>query len=809
MKKLLTSLFLLAFCHSLFSQVKYGIELLPDNETYLISFLSNVTYTGLANKVVSGQVTVRMPHGIGVNAFQISNLTMETPGANWQNNDIVRAPAEAPSWDYFSFALTTPGTNAYNFQEGASIPVFSFKNGGEHCADSVYIIDNNDDPFINNSLNIDVRNSLVIIGGGNVNSYNGPVGTGAAPGTPATLCINEMHDERIGCDSVVFEGLTFTQDTVFEIHYTSSIGCDSVFLTQIRIEDELFTTLDTVICEGDIFKGVEILQDETVMQTYLSSQGCDSTVTYLIQVAMPSSSEQDLTILPGQMVSGVQVFSDTTVVATLMNAAGCDSVSTTHVTVYNVPTTPVNASVCLGDSFNGVFYLQDTSFVEILTGAGGFDSIVVYNIDVHPNYYINIHEHICEGQPHSNGVVYANDTTLFENLQTIYGCDSIIATIIDVVVPVYFITDTTICHGDLYQGILYEEDKVFTEKLVSASGCDSVINEVNLTVIPAITANISGITEICDGDETILTAEGGTQYSWSNGLTANQITVTEGGTFTVTVSNNTGCSNEASITVVESSLSAQTEVEHPRCHFDESGAIQITNANGGIEPYLYSIDGGSSYATEASFPDLSPGGYEVEVQDQFGCTWNETVEIIAPAEIWIDAGDDQNIRLGETVDLRGLTNLSPPDSILWSPQVGLSCPTCLSTEATPTTTTTYTLLITDENGCSAESSLTIKVKSEHEVYVPNAFSPNDDGFNDSFTVFADNNVTEVRRLAVFERWGGQVFLAENFQPNDLSIGWKGKWREVAAPEGVYIWMAEVEFIDGKVFLFEGDINLMR
>src|SRR5690606_23565675 len=135
---------------------------------YLISFFSNVTYTGLANKVVSGQVTIRMPHGIGANAFQVTNLTMETPGAGWQNNDIVRAPAEAPSWDYFSFALTTPGTSAYSFQEGVSIPVFSFKNGGEHCADSVYIIDNDTDPFINNSLNIDIQNSLVIIGGGNV-----------------------------------------------------------------------------------------------------------------------------------------------------------------------------------------------------------------------------------------------------------------------------------------------------------------------------------------------------------------------------------------------------------------------------------------------------------------------------------------------------------------------------------------------------------------------------------------------------------------------------------------------------------------
>ena len=809
MKKLLTSLFLLLFCHCLFSQVKYEIELLPDNETYLISFVSSVTYTFPQNKVVSGQVTIRMPHGIGVNAFQVTNLTMETPGANWQNNDIVRGPAEAPSWDYFSFALTTPGTNAYNFQAGVSIPVFSFKNGGEHCADSVYIIDNNNDPFLNNSLNVDISNTLVIFGGGFNNSYGGTVGTGSAPGTPQTLCTNEMVDQRVGCDSVIYQGQTFTRDTTVEVHYTSSIGCDSVFLTEILIQDELMSTVDTAICEGDVFKGVAILQDQTVMQTYVSSQGCDSTVTYLIQVVQPSSSEQQVTVLPGQTVNGTQVFSDTTIVANLVNAVGCDSVTTTHVTVYNVPTTPVNADICLGESYNGNFYLNDTSFVETLTGASGFDSLVVYNIDVHENYNINFYADLCFGQPHTNGIVYANDTVFYQNLHTVFGCDSIITTTINVVVPQYFITDTSVCMGQLYQGVLYQNSQVFTQTITSASGCDSIVTQVNLTVEPAVTASISGITEICQGDETVLTADGGDRFTWDNGSTANQITVTEAGSYHVTVSNGTGCSDTASITVAQSGLSAQADVQHPRCHFDLSGAIQIANVNGGIEPYVYSIDGGNFFVTEPSFPNLSPGEYEVEVQDQFGCYWKETVEIIAPQEIWVDAGVGQSSRLGETVKLQAFTSLLAPDSVVWSPQEGLTCPTCLQTEVMPLKTTTYRIMVTDENGCSSEGSVTIIVNAEHEVYVPNAFSPNGDGYNDSFTVFADDNVLQVRRMAVFERWGGQVFLAENFYPNDLTSGWKGKWKGGDAPEGLYIWMAEVEFIDGKIKLFEGDVSLMR
>ncbi len=105
--------------------------------------------------------------------------------------------------------------------------------------------------------------------------------------------------------------------------------------------------------------------------------------------------------------------------------------------------------------------------------------------------------------------------------------------------------------------------------------------------------------------------------------------------------------------------------------------------------------------------------------------------------------------------------------------------------------------------------MTVVVRPQYQVYVPNAFSPNGDSVNDSFTVMSGDNIKQVRRLAVFERWGGQVFFAENFQPNDLTVGWNGKWRNEPAPDGMYVWMAEVEFLDGKVKLFEGNVGLFR
>ncbi|MEO1257734.1 MAG: gliding motility-associated C-terminal domain-containing protein [Bacteroidota bacterium] len=810
MKKLLTSIFLILVCSSLFSQIKYEIELLPDNETYLISFVSSNTYAPPQNKVASGQVTIRMPHGIGVNAFSVVDLTMETPGASWQANDIIRAPVEAPSWDYFSFGLTTAGVDVYDFQAGVSVPVFSFRNGGAHCADSVYIIDNETDPLIDNSLNVDVRNFLSILAGFGTNFYDGTVGTGAAPGTPETLCTDETVDERIGCDSVMYQGITYDRDTTIDIHYTSSVGCDSVLVTEIIIQEELFATVDTTICEGDIFKGIEILQDDVIDQTYTTAQGCDSTVTYLIRLVEPTESETNLTVLTGDIVNGVAVFSDSTVIATLTNANGCDSVATVHVSVYSGQPTFISDDICLGESYNGIFYLQDTTFTDTLVSVSGFDSLLVYDLAVNEAYYITAFANLCAGEPHpTTGVVYENDTTFVENFQTVFGCDSNITTTIHVTVPEYFISDTSICFGELYQGVLYEEDIVFTESIPSLNGCDSVVTEVFLTVEPPVTASIAGVAEICEGDETILTATGGTQFLWSNGSTNNFITATGAGTFQVTVTNSAGCTNETAITVTASGLSVETEIEHLRCHDDLSGSINFTDVTGGFEPYIYSVTGGDFFATEAEFSDLSAGEYSLQVQDQFGCYWEDIVEIITPEEVWVEVSDGEEVRLGGSAELQATTNLFAPDSIIWSPAAGLACPTCLGTAATPLKTTNYTVTVIDENGCSAEASVNILVRPVHEMYVPNAFSPNGDGNNDTFTVFGGDNVAEVRQLAVFERWGGQVFKLEKFAPNNLSTGWNGLWRNTEAPEGVYIWMAEVEFIDGKVIVFEGEVNLMR
>lgn len=802
---------MLSLCSLAHSQVKYEIELLPDNETYLISFVSEVTYSPPSNKIVSGQVTLRMPHGIGPNLFQVTDLTMETPGAEWQANDFVQSPVEAPSFDYLSFALTTPGTDVYDLQAGVKVPVFSFKNGADFGADSIAIMVNETDPFaFPNSLSVNVGNSLVVFGGGPFNSYGGTVGDGTAPNTPQTLCTDEMITPVVLCGSdPVYLGQPITQDTIWEeLHYTSFFGCDSMFITTIELQNSLATNIDTSICEGEIFRGMTILQDEQIVENLTSSAGCDSTVTYFVEMATATAATVSETVLRGDVVNGVAVFSDTSMVVVLTNAAGCDSTLTTTVNVVDVPVEYVTVERCIGEGYNGEFFTMDTTLMDTLTSFTGFDSIIVTDVFIYDTYFTNENRVLCAGEPFG-GTVYTENTTITDSYLSVHGCDSVFTINIEILEPVVFSVDTTLCAGEIFMGQSFENDTTLTESILSVNGCDSIVHETIVHVSPAVEVAIDGATALCAGSVSTLTASGGTDYVWSTGATGNSIEVGGAMTVSVTATNSFGCQAIASAEITESGLEAQPEVTPPNCHDDLSGSIELGNVSGGNEPYYYSIDGGGFFTTSSEFADLPPGVYDIYIKDGIGCFWEGNAEISTPDELWLDAGDDQNIKLGDRVLLNALTNVSDPDTVLWSPADGLECADCLETSATPVETTTYHLLVIDKNGCSVEDELTVIVRPGRQVFVPTAFSPNGDGHNDNFTVFAGDNVLQVRKFVVFERWGGQVFSAENLPPNDPSLGWDGTWRNKPMDVGTYVWMAEVEFLDGKVRLFEGGVNLMR
>jgi len=115
----------------------------------------------------------------------------------------------------------------------------------------------------------------------------------------------------------------------------------------------------------------------------------------------------------------------------------------------------------------------------------------------------------------------------------------------------------------------------------------------------------------------------------------------------------------------------------------------------------------------------------------------------------------------------------------------------------------------DENGCEASDTIVITVEKNRNVYIPNAFSPDDNGINDIFYIYGGTDVLEIKNFKIFNRWGANVFSVENFQPNDPTFGWDGRFNNQPVNPSVLIYFAEIVFKDGVTIIYKGDLTLQR
>jgi gliding motility-associated-like protein len=147
---------------------------------------------------------------------------------------------------------------------------------------------------------------------------------------------------------------------------------------------------------------------------------------------------------------------------------------------------------------------------------------------------------------------------------------------------------------------------------------------------------------------------------------------------------------------------------------------------------------------------------------------------------------------------------------LWTAKSGqIRCDTCGPTIVKPLETTVYKITVKDSLGCVVTDEITVFVDKNRHVFFPTCFSPNGDGVNEHFTVFSDQEVRKVLTMKIFNRWGSPVFEQNDFPPNDENQGWDGKWRNVALQPDVYVFFVKIEFVDGKIVQYQGDVTIIK
>ncbi|MEM6963422.1 MAG: gliding motility-associated C-terminal domain-containing protein, partial [Bacteroidota bacterium] len=303
-------------------------------------------------------------------------------------------------------------------------------------------------------------------------------------------------------------------------------------------------------------------------------------------------------------------------------------------------------------------------------------------------------------------------------------------------------------------------------------------------------------------------------YEWifNNNLIGTEIAIEVfvDGIYTLLVTDNqTGCTSsfELAVNLPIVAIEPTIQVFNESCPNEADGSIIIENITGGQPPYLYALNT-TNFSPNDQFLDLEPNTYTLYIQDADGCESQTEVTIQSANNLTLDIGQDQTITLGESIQLNPATNAIVV-SVVWAADESLSCLDCLQPTATPTNTTTYYLTIIDGNGCIFTDQITITVDKVRRVFIPNSFTPNQDGFNDYFVIYGGDDVRIVKNFRVFDRWGANVFSLNNFQPNDLTYGWDGTFNGEDLNPGVYLYYAEIEFTDGRVEIFSGDVTITK
>jgi gliding motility-associated-like protein len=315
-----------------------------------------------------------------------------------------------------------------------------------------------------------------------------------------------------------------------------------------------------------------------------------------------------------------------------------------------------------------------------------------------------------------------------------------------------------------------------------------------------------------DGAARITTLTGGTApytYTWSNGATGSEIANVYADLYNLTITDAAACTYIFSIAVPEPErLNLATATNNVACRGIDDGLIEV-QVGGGIQPYTYLWNTGSA---DPLLTNLPAGDYFLTVTDAKGCSifaFTQLTEKVTPSAT---LGLDTEVVLGEELELTAETNF--PDgkiaSYIWMSALDtLLCEDCETYRFRPVQDGCVSLQVRNTAGCLAAAEVCYKIRPFRRVYFPNVFSPNGDQLNDFFTVYTDASVAQVRYLSIFDRWGGLIFSREKFNPGQDDLGWDGTRLGDTIQNGVFVWMAELEFIDGVVKKYSGDVTLVR
>lgn len=591
-------------------------------------------------------------------------------------------------------------------------------------------------------------------------------------------------------DHGITNGTAFTPPlgtTVYTVTGTAVGGCEKT--KQITVIANALPVVGYTVTDNEVCDGTPVTLTGTGATTYSWDNGISNGVAF------------------------VQAIGTTVYTVTGTNINGCTDTAQASITVHALPVVGINVSddeVCQGTSV-------------ILAGTGA--STYTWNHGV------------------TNGVsfIQAVGTTVYNVTGTdVNGCtDTAQVAVIVHALPSVFALGDTVCNGDMVtlsgqnaatyswnhgvtDGIAFTPALGSTNYTVTGTdvnGCKNVYT-VNVMVNPLPHIVAGQDFSICAGTSAILTGSGagiGGIYTWDNGVVDGvSFSPADTTTYTVIGTDVNGCTgtDQATIIVVPIPVVDFTADKLKGCSPLEP--VFTNNSTGILTDCQWSFSNGENLvgcgSVSTSFG--TEGCYDVTltVSTPEGCanTMTKTDYVCVLANPVADFYTDPK-ELSTVNWEAGMINESVGgDTYHWDFGDGSSASTAFEPKhAFPNSgagTYLITLTVTSVDGCIDFVSRPITVTDELIYYVPNAFTPDNDNYNEAFKpVFGTGYDPQGYTLYIFNRWGDLLFESHN-----TDVGWDGKFNNQVVEDGVYIWKIIIKHKDSDdKDMRIGNVSLLR
>ena len=564
----------------------------------------------------------------------------------------------------------------------------------------------------------------------------------------------------------------------------ASNGCDSIINVNLSYLNAPVTNYSNSICENEVIFIGGTRFDKNNKQgkvTLAASNGCDSIVNVLLTINPTTTGNYLTSVCKGKSVTiNNKVYDENKLsgIDTLKAAStnGCDSIVQIQVTLNPSSQSNFTNAICNGQFFiiNGKRYdANNPSGIETVQTTLGCDSTININLRVVPAQIFSLRETLCANESKLVGTrrFDINNSVYIDTLKNASsgGCDSII----DIAFTFKKIaTDSfkqTLCEN----GSIQINNKIYnkanpsgTETLKSFNGCDSILH-ISLSFKTTVSSSYND--SICHSEFKTIN---GTRYDKTK----------LSGTELLLGAATGGCD---SLLIINLSLkSAPTRLINQTICKDDFIVI-----NGKRYDKNNRIGTDTITATNTISCDSI---LLINIDfTEYNLTYEKT--ILATA--------------GDVIQLALLTDMLP-QKIVWSQDPGLSCQDCINPNYTVSESKELNFELTDSLGCTITGKITITIKDDTDVFIPNVFSPNFDNTNDQFKLILPNESILIENLIIFDRWGELVYQETGTNSNTHK-GWNGDFKGQPVNPGVYIYYVKLKTATGKILEYKGDVGLLR